>query len=174
MANPFELSSAGADPRAARPNPDAPAAGARGGAAPAAHSEGARRRQREARRGSLPAASPPAPTTPEWWSENSLPPGLPQRLPSAAGTPPPSPCGRPAPTPFMDDIHPCTSSSHAASVKPASSNSTNRAQGPFGRWQQLRVLARLRVKLPSGCEHHGDSDLGAGSVLLTALACLIG
>ena len=39
-------------------------------------------------------------------------------------------------TPFMENSHSRTSSSHAAGVKPASSDSTNRAPGPVGPWQQ--------------------------------------
>jgi hypothetical protein len=55
-----------------------------------------------------------------------------------------------SPTSFMKNIHRRTSSSHTAGVKPASSNSTNRAPGPFGPWRQLRVLAGLRVNLVFG------------------------
>src|SRR5215813_8485134 len=73
-------------------------------------------------------------------------------------------------TSFMHHIHFRTSFAHAAGVKPVSSNSTNRALGPFGPWQQSRVLPRLRVKLLVGLLAPGrTTDLGAGSVLSNGL-----
>src|SRR5262249_22616402 len=98
----------------------------------------------------LPAASPPAPTTPRGGRKD---PHLAHYL--SSGHHPPARHYRvlvhiQPRTSFMHHIHSPTSFAHAAGVKPVSSNSTNRALGPLGPWQQSRVLSRLRVKLLVG------------------------